>query len=136
MANKKLLSGTIELTKLNGIKFIVIGQDRYIAVPVDANPAIEVAEIKDERRVFLGLTAFENDAPDKFGNSHSIKLHVGKKASDKLGLKTNKDRDQFQPYVGNWKTFEFQIRDKGEDLPPDIAAEIVADDLPSGMGRW
>ena len=63
-------------------------------VKVDASKLDKSAFFKGAKGTYFDLVLWENDSPDEWGNTHSVKQDMGK---DRKGERT--------PYVGNAKPF-------------------------------
>ena len=65
-----------------------------LRVKIDVSKLDKTAFFKGAKGTFCDLVLWENDQPDEYGNTHSVKQDMGK---ERRGEKT--------PYVGNAKPF-------------------------------
>lgn len=61
------------------------GQTRAcLVIPIDGNPVIKRGK-KDPHKLNLGLTVFKNDEPDRYQNTHYIRMSINQDAQNYLG---------------------------------------------------
>ena len=116
MAKRTTLRGSLALTGLKH-ETIVRNGEKGIFIPVEKNPSI-FFKVKEDGTKVVNLDIEVTPTPDnKYGNSHFIRLSVGKENRTKYNIQKEKLRE-VTPIVGNLKTFEYD--DKGEaqgDMP-------------------
>lgn len=124
MAKRTVYRGSVSLVKnskgegLNGETIIRNGV-KGIFIPVENNPAIYF-KVKEDNSKIINLDIEVTPTPDnKYGNSHYIRLSVGKENREKYGIQPDQLKNH-TPIVGNLKEFTYQTKDgtEGEDLPP------------------
>ena len=106
MANNQSLVGNIDLSALNGARLeTTAGGNQTVVIPVSGNPSI-----------FVGSKDIEvREVPDnRYGNTHFVKLSVGRKKREEMGL-TQDSVKQYTPIIGNLKPLAKRSRE--EDMP-------------------
>lgn len=119
MAKKTVFRGSIALTPLKHETCIREGK-KVIIFPLDENPSIYYKKNEDGTKTIL-LDIEVVPTPDsKFGNSHYIRLNVGKANREKYGIKNDQIKDH-TPIIGNLKEQTFETRSgnsqASEDMP-------------------
>ncbi len=97
-----------------------------LKLKLDVSKLDKTAFFKGEKGTYCDLVLWENDQPDQYGNTHSVKQDMGK---DRKGEKT--------PYVGNAKPIGGQQQaaparsaDQGGARPPAQTPDDEDDDIP------
>lgn len=125
MAKKTVYRGSVSLPALNHETIIHKGQ-KGIFIPVENNPAIYF-KVKPDGSKVINLDIEVTPTPqNQYGNSHYIRLNVGKENRQKYGISNDKIKD-YSPIVGNLKAFEFEDRQGGQQ---GAATDNASDDLP------
>jgi hypothetical protein len=117
MAKRKILLGSISLVPGKdgkGLKAEITTNQRGLQgvfIPFDFNPAVYV-KARQDGSTLVNLDIEIVETPDsKYGNSHMIKLSVGKENRQRLGQPTREQMDEYTPIVGNIKTIEREVAD-------------------------
>lgn len=112
-----------------------------VFIPIEDNPSIYLSERNGGRTINLDIEAVETPN-NQYGNSHLLKLSIGKENRQKLGTLTNEQYDQYTPIVGNLKRFEFEDRQGQQEgqqgyQGPDMPANIAGGGAPQEFdGSW
>ena len=121
MAKRTTLRGSVSLTSLEHETIIRNGQ-KGIFIPVEKNPAIFFKVGNDGKKV-INLDIEVSPSPqNQYGNSHYIRLNVGKENRQKYNIPNDKLRE-YTPIVGNLKQFEFEDKNggqQGQGAPEDM----------------
>lgn len=128
MAKRTTYRGSVNLTALKHETIVRNGQ-KGIFIPVEQNPSIYF-KVKQDGSKLINLDIEVTPTPDnQYGNSHYIRLSVGKDNRQKYGIRNDQIKDH-TPIVGNLKAFEFEDRQgqqegqqgyQGPDMPANIA---------------
>lgn len=100
-----------------------------VFIPIDENPSVFVSERNDGRTINLDIELVETPN-NQYGNSHMIKLAIGKENRQKLGNLTNEQWNAYTPPVGNLKRFEFETRDDQQPQQPAQQGGYNGEDMP------
>ena len=84
-----------------------------LRLKLDVTKLDKTAFFKGNSGTYVDLVLWENDKPDQYGNTHSVKQDMGK---ERRGEKT--------PYVGNAKPFGNAVK----VMPPENKPPVVEDD--------
>ena len=105
MAKIVTYRGSVDLTKLKHETIIRNGK-KCIVIPVEENPAI-FFKVKEDNTKVINLDVEVRPTPNnQYGNSHYIRLSVGKESRQKYGI-SNDQLKEYTPIVGNLKEFTF-----------------------------
>ena len=91
-----------------------------LKLKLDVSKLDKSAFFKGTKGTYCDLVLWENDEPDQYGNTHSVKQYMGK---DRRGEKT--------PYVGNAQPLGQRSPNQNNAAPPPLAAmndSLDADD--------
>ena len=114
MAQNQSLVGGIDLSALNGVQInTTVNGKRSIVIPVDTNPAIFIGARDKGGHIYMDIEVRESPE-GKYGNTHFIKLGLGKKKREEMGL-TQDSVKQYTPIIGNLKPLAKRSRE--EDMP-------------------
>ena len=114
MANNQSLVGNIDLSALNGARLeTTVSGKQTIVIPVAENPSIFVGSKEKGGHIYMDIEVREV-SDNKYGNTHFVKLSVGKKKREEMGLTQDSIR-QYTPIIGNLKPFA--KRNQEEDMP-------------------
>jgi hypothetical protein len=81
-----------------------------LRLKLDVTKLDKTAFFKGKSGTYVDLVLWENDEPDQYGNTHSVKQDMGK---ERRGEKT--------PYVGNAKPFGNAVKVMApENKPPAV----------------
>lgn len=138
MAKKVKFLGSVSLVKDKNGKGLVSETivhpktgKKGIFIPVDDNPSIYV-KVREDGKKTINLDIEIVETPNNtYGNSHLIKLNIGRENRQKLGNLSREQQDQLTPIVGNIRRFEFETQDnngvgqqggyQGEDMPAEFS---------------
>jgi hypothetical protein len=84
-----------------------------LRLKLDVTKLDKTAFFKGKSGTYVDLVLWENDEPDQYGNTHSVKQDMGK---ERRGEKT--------PYVGNAKPFGNAVK----VMAPENKPPVVEDD--------
>ena len=86
MANNQSLVGNIDLSALNGARLeTTAGGNQTVVIPVSGNPSIFVGSKEKGGHIYMDIEVRE--VPDnRYGNTHFVKLSVGRKKREEMGL--------------------------------------------------
>jgi hypothetical protein len=84
-----------------------------LRLKLDVTKLDKTAFFKGKSGTYVDLVLWENDEPDQYGNTHSVKQDMGK---ERRGEKT--------PYVGNAKPFGNPVK----VMAPENKPPVVEDD--------
>lgn len=107
----KIISASIELSKLESAKFRTPKGADCLLIPL----AQSALQITDKGQVFLNLSIFVNEEPDKFGKHLNISLSQTKEQRDAKADKV---------YIGSGKTVW-----EGESKKPAAAKAEVSNEF-------
>lgn len=128
MAKKTVFRGSVSLPSLNHETIIHKGQ-KGIFIPVENNPSIYF-KVKPDGSKVINLDIEVTPTPNnQYGNSHFIRLNVGKENRQKYNIPNDLLKD-YTPIVGNLKAFEFEDRQGQQEKAPDTSSE----DMPPAGG--
>ncbi len=101
---------------------------RCIVIPISDN-FLYVSTDDDQkvRSVYLDFTAWENETPGKFGDTHRLRLALPKEAREKM----SEDERRTIPYIGNMKPVgQADDRVSTAEVPEAEVVESDDNDLP------
>ena len=114
MAPKQILVGNIDLSLLDGVHInTTVNGEQSIVIPVKGNPAIFIGSKDKGGHSYMDIEVRETQ-DSKYGNTHFVKLSVGRKKREQLGIRPD-DIKKITPIIGNLKPLE-AITD---DLPQE-----------------
>lgn len=112
MASKSTLVGNIDLSLLKGVRLNTTADgEQSIIIPVNENPAIFIGSKEKGGHIYMDIEVRET-AESKYGSTHFMKLSVGKKKREQLGIKDDQLKE-VTPIIGNLRPLEV----KNDDLP-------------------
>lgn len=81
--NSKIeFSGSLQLEMIKGAQELTFNDgQRYLCIPIDTCPMIKRGK-KDPSKINLGISIFRNNQPDKFGQTHYIRLSLNQDAQN------------------------------------------------------
>jgi len=88
-----------------------------LRLKLDVTKLDKTAFFKGKSGTYCDLVLWENDQPDQYGNTHSVKQDMGK---ERRGEKT--------PYVGNAKPFGNPVNVMSPENKPPVVEDD--DDIP------
>lgn len=114
MANSQSLVGNIDLSALNGAHLeTTVNGRQNIVIPIAENPSIFVGAQEKGGHIYMDIEVRE--VPEnKYGSTHFVKLSVGKKKREEMGITQDIVR-QYTPIIGNLKPLFRKEQD--DDLP-------------------
>ena len=115
MADKTTLVGSIDLSALEGAHLnTTVNGIQTIIIPVAQNPSIFIGSKDKGGHIYMDIEVRESPE-NQYGNSHFVKLSVGKKKREEMRLSAD-DLKKYTPIVGNLRTLA-KKQDGGDDLP-------------------
>lgn len=112
MASKNILVGNIDLSLLKGVRLnTTVNGEQSIIIPVKENPAIFVGSKEKGGHIYMDIEVRETEG-SKYGSTHFMKLSVGKKKREQLGIKDEQIKE-VTPIIGNLRPLESRV----DDLP-------------------
>lgn len=124
------LTGKINLMRLKNACIVAVkGQTstkRGIFIPIDDNNLfVSADENLNARGVYIDVNVWENRAPGKYGDTHSIRQSLPKEVRENLTDEALKEI----PYIGNLRPFE--TANAAQEVTAVATAEPeAADNLP------
>ena len=116
MADKATLVGSIDLSALNGAHLnTTVNGTQTIVIPVAENPSIFIGSKDKGGHIYMDIEIRET-SDSQYGNSHFVKLSVGKKNREDLKLSAE-ELKKYTPIVGNLRTLSRKKQNGGDDLP-------------------
>lgn len=116
MEERTTLVGSIDLSALEGAHLnTTVNGIQTVVIPVAGNPSIFVGSKDKGGHIYMDIEVRESPE-NQYGNSHFIKLSVGKKKREELRLSAD-DLKRHTPIVGNLRTVARKAAQEGDDLP-------------------
>ena len=99
---------------------------RGIFIPIeDNNIFISADDNLKAKGAYIDSTAWENQSPGKYGDTHSIRQSLAKEVRERM----TEDDLKAVPYIGNMKPYEVQNASSSVNAPTAQVDENL-DDLP------
>lgn len=122
-------SGKINLLKFKNACIVSVpgrtAIKKGIFIPLeDNNIFVSADEELKAKGAYFDFTAWENQAPSKYGDSHSIRQSLSKEVREKM----SEEQLKAVPYLGNMKPYE-ALNNAASVSAPVISTE-QQDDLP------
>ena len=115
MASNQTLVGSIDLSALNGVQLnTTVNGRQTVVIPVAENPSIFVGAKEKGGHIYMDIEVREV-SENQYGNTHFVKLSVGKKKRDEMRL-TAEALKKYTPIIGNLKPLPRKAQ-TDEDLP-------------------
>ena len=99
---------------------------RGVFIPIeDNNIFISADDNLKAKGAYIDSTAWENQSPNKYGDTHSIRQSLAKEVRERM----TEDELKSVPYIGNMKPYEVQNASSSVNAPTAQVDENL-DDLP------
>lgn len=123
-------SGKVNLLKFKNACLITVkgvnATKKGVFIPIeDNNIFISADENLKAKGAYVDFTAWENQIPGKYGDTHSIRQSLAKEVRDCM----TEDELKAIPYIGNMKPYELQNAFSSVSAPITQVDENL-DDLP------
>ena len=123
-------SGKINLLRLRNSCIVTVKgkaqAKRGVFIPIeDNNLFVSVDEDLKPKGAYIDFTAWENQQPSKYGDTHSLRQSIPKEVRERM----TEDEQRAIPYFGNMKPFTVENASAIVDAPIVQAVE-QDDDLP------
>lgn len=124
------LTGKINLMRLRNACIVTVkgrtATKRGVFIPIDDNSLfVSADENLNAKAVYVDVNVWENRAPGKYGNTHSIRQSLPKEVRENMTDEALKEI----PFIGNLRPFESV--NAAQTVTPVATAEAAAnDDLP------
>ena len=116
MADSTTLIGSIDLSALEGARLeTTVNGTQSVVIPVAGNPSIFIGSKDKGGHIYMDIEVRESPE-NQYGNSHFVKLSVGKKKREEMHLSAD-ELKKHTPIVGNLRTVTRKSTADAEDLP-------------------
>lgn len=122
--------GKINLLKFKNSCIITVkgatATKKGVFIPIEDNSIfISADENLKAKGAYIDFTAWENQTPSKYGDSHGIRQSLAKEVRERM----TEDELKAVPYIGNMKPYELQNASSSVNAPTAQVDENL-DDLP------